>query len=135
MNIDELQARFNELRAKKWRTVNGHKPVEFIGFLIGYISPTIFIQVERDIILLEPFHLYLIYGCGEPYTFIEEDTPSYADWPIDAKVWVWDDGKTKSKRYFAGIHEDGRPMAWVGGSTSWSDPTTFVWDYAELAED
>ena len=131
MTIDELQEQFNELRGKKWRTVSGHVKAEFTGFRFDAVYP-FFIQLETGEVHTINLNLFFFTDSSRPY--IEEVSP-YADWSIDAKVWVWNDGKTKGKRYFAGIHEDGRPMAWIDGATSWSDPTVFVWDHAELAED
>ena len=131
MTIDELQERFNELRKKKWRTVSGHVKAEFTGFRFDAVYP-FFIQLETGEVHTINLNLFFFTDSSRPY--IEEVSP-YANWPIDAKVLVWGENKNKNKRYFAGIHEDGRPMAWIGGATSWSDPTTFVWDYAELAED
>ena len=131
MTIDELQERFNELRKKKWRTVSGHVKAEFTGFRFDAVYP-FFIQLETGEVHTINLNLFFFTDSSRPY--IEEVSP-YANWPIDAKVWVWGDNKNKRKRYFAGIHEDGRPMAWIGGATSWSDPTVFVWDHAELAED
>ena len=130
MTIDELQERFNELRKKKWRTVSGHVKAEFTGFRFDAVYP-FFIQLETGEVHTINLNLFFFTDSSRPY--IEEVSP-YANWPIDAKVLVWGENKNKNKRYFAGIHEDGRPMAWIGGATSWSDPTTFVWDYAELAE-
>lgn len=60
----------------------------------------------------------------------------YADWPIDAKVWVWESkNNSKLPRHFAGINSDGRAMAWPSGRTSFtSDELPCAWDHAELAE-
>ncbi len=67
--------------------------------------------------------------------YIEEVSP-YADWPMDAKIRVWDDCHlTKKKAHFAGIDERGDPLTWVGGATSWTETVTISWDHAELAED
>lgn len=59
-----------------------------------------------------------------------EITP-YEDINIDDKVWVWNDGGFKYKRHFAGICEDGRPMAWDSGSTSWSTEFKTIWKNCE----
>ena len=140
MTIDELQKRFNELRGKKWRAIAGKYPVTFTGFDAGGYGPQIFIEIEQPscssllgidpLTLSERFH-------SRP--LIEEISP-YADWPIDAKAYFWDEGASvRYKRHFAGVNAEGRPMSWCGGGTSWtvadSDPEPFSWDHAELAED
>ena len=131
MTIDELQERFNELRGKKWRTVSGHVKAEFIGFIFGSAYP-FFIQLENGQVHAINLDLFFFTDSSSPY--IEEDTP-YADWPIDAKILVWDEGKTKVKRHFAGITPEGHQKAWNDGYTSWTTNTWSSWDYAELAED
>ncbi len=131
MNIDELQERFNELRAKKWRTVHLHKHAEFVGFLYNPVDPRVMVNIDHQIVWL----LLDLSGPNNPgFPIIEEDTP-YTDWPIDAKVWVWDEGETKNKRHFAGITPEGRPKAWNDGYTSWITNAWSSWQYAELAED
>ena len=131
MNIDELQKRFNELRGKKWRTVSGHVKAEFIGFILGSSYP-FSIQLENGKVHAINLDLFSFTDSLSPY--IEEVTP-YADWPIDAKIWVWNGNESKRKGYFAGISHNGKVMAWVGGSTSWSECNKCEWDHAELAED
>ena len=136
MTIDELQERFNELRGKKWRTIAGKYPVTFTGFDVGGYGQQIFIEIEQPscskLLGLDPLTL-----CERFHSrpLIEEDTP-YADWPIDAKIWVWDTGSEKMKRHFAGIADNGKPKAFLNGYSSWSAPLqTNEWDYAELAEE
>ena len=132
MIIDELQKRFNELRGKKWRTVIGHVKAEFIGFIFGSAYP-FFIQLETGEVHTVDLNLFFYNDSSHPY--LEEVIP-YADWPIDAKVLVWGEGDSeKQKRYFAGVCDDGKPLAWDSGQTSWTSDRSFVWDYAELAED
>ena len=132
MTIDELQERFNELRGKKWRTVSGHVKAEFIGFIFGSAYP-FFIQLETGEVHTVDLNLFFYNDSSHPY--IEEDTP-YADWPIDAKIWVWDTGSEKKKRHFAGVADNGKPKAFLNGYSSWSAPLqTNEWDHAELAED
>ena len=132
MTIDELQKRFNELRGKKWRTVIGHVKAEFIGFIFGSAYP-FFIQLETGEVHTVDLDLFSFTDSSSPY--IEEISP-YADWTIDAKVLVWGEGDSeKQKRHFAGVCDDGKPLAWDSGQTSWTSYRSFVWDYAELAED
>ena len=132
MTIDELQERFNELRGKKWRTVSGHVNAEFVGFIFGSAYP-FFIQRETGEVHTVDLNLFFYTDSSSPY--IEEISP-YADWPIDAKIWVWDTGSEKMKRHFAGIADNGKPKAFLNGYSSWSAPLqTNEWDYAELAED
>ena len=47
------------------------------------------------------------------------------DFAIDEPVMVKDEGMfTWKKKHFAGISEDGHPMAWDGGETSFTKSTT-----------
>jgi hypothetical protein len=58
----------------------------------------------------------------------------YEDWQIDDKVLVWNDPSNKIRRYFAGVSNEGKPMAFGGGATSWSNickPN--MWTFAEKA--
>jgi hypothetical protein len=135
MTIDELQERFNELRGKKWRMVDTHEPVEFVGFIIGNISPTLYIKTGGEIIQLEPYQLSRAFmnGC---FPCIEEDIP-YADWSIDARAYFWDGGLPahKYKGHFAGLNHAGKPMMFAHGMTSFTKMGgTITFTYAELAE-
>jgi hypothetical protein len=57
----------------------------------------------------------------------------YADWKIDQKIMVSEDGEDWRKRHFAGVDEEGCPLAWVTSSTSWADrPEHIKWNYARL---
>ena len=136
MTIEELQERFNELRAKKWRTVCTKTPAEVTGFYKYAGGDYIVVTSDDDLWSVQPDTLFR-YSLGERTPYIEEvppPLPSYADWPIDAKILVWDEGKTKGKRHFAGITPEGHPKAWNDGYTSWTTNTWSSWDYAELAE-
>lgn len=54
----------------------------------------------------------------------------YADFKIDDKVLVWEvNTSSKSKRHFAGISEDGNPMAWSDGQTSFTSDLKTEWDH------
>ena len=136
MNVDELQARFNELRGKKFRTIADKRPITFAGFYAGGYGPCIFVEITYPTfskkIEIDPMSL------GERFKtrpIIEEVSP-YTDWPIDAKVLVWNEGGSlKYKRYFAGVDQNGKPLAWDDGTTSWTNTTKIAWDYAELVED
>ena len=131
MIIDELQERFNELRGKKWRTVHLHKHAEFVGFLYNPVDPRVMVNIDHQIVWL----LLDLSGPNNPgFPIIEEVSP-YADWPIDAKIWVWDQADEKAKRHFAGIADNGKPNAFLNGYTSWTTSKTNEWDHAELADD
>ena len=134
MTIDELKERFNELRAKKWRTVCTKTPAEVTGFYKYAGGDYIVVTSDDDLWSVQPDTLFR-YSLGERTPYIEEVSP-YADWTIDAKVLVWGEGDSeKQKRHFAGVCDDGKPLAWDSGQTSWTSYRSFVWDYAELAED
>lgn len=66
-----------------------------------------------------------------------EEVGPYADWPIDCKVLVWNEGNKSCvcNAHFAGIDDCGRPMAWNDGLSSWTTCVKFSWDYAERVED
>lgn len=65
---------------------------------------------------------------------------------IDDKVIAWNDpdksyGTARRRRYFAGVNEDGKPMVWTNGVTSWSRDgdfysppyiNTVTYDHCEL---
>jgi hypothetical protein len=67
------------------------------------------------------------------------EIPPYADWPIDAPIWVRDGNELRWRaRHFAGTSKDGRPMAWGNGCTSFSADGEFnpiTWKYAKLASE
>ena len=132
MNIDELQERFNEMRRKKWWTVDKGQPAEIVGFYINHGVPMIFASIPGNNYMLYLKSLSLCAGCPP---FIEEVSP-YADWPMDAKIRVWNfSADEKEARHFAGVNDDGLPLAWVNGCTSHTTGITAVWSHAELAED
>lgn len=64
------------------------------------------------------------------------------DWskvPIDTPVLVSENGADWCYRYFAGVNDDGEPLVYPNGCTSWSNKTSFVpliedYNYIELAE-
>lgn len=57
----------------------------------------------------------------------------YEDFKIDDKVLVWNAGdEDKYKRYFAGVGNQGRPLIFQDGATSWSSNLiTEHWDHCE----
>ena len=61
----------------------------------------------------------------------------YEGIPIDAKVLVRGSGlETWHRRYFAGVSDSGKPMAWVEGTTSWSTLFGSIpWDELKLPEE
>jgi hypothetical protein len=68
-------------------------------------------------------HIGNLYQCdeyGRSYSGgkLTEISP-YADIPIDTPGWARMDW-TWNPRYFAGVDADGRPMAWLDGTTSFS---------------
>ncbi len=135
MNIDELQQKFNEMRRRKWRTVDGKQPVEIVGFYINHGVPMIFASIPSNNYLLYFKSLSLCAGCPP---FIEEVNP-YEGWPKNARARFWDEGsRDKLRGHFAGVNASGKPMSWPDGCTSWTadqyrGPSS--WDHAELAED
>lgn len=45
--------------------------------------------------------------------------PTCAEWPVDAKVVVWEDPQAKMRRHFACV-KNGVMYAWSHGKTSWT---------------
>lgn len=64
-----------------------------------------------------------------------EVPPPYSHIKIDDPVYVWDDdGTEKIKAHFAGISEQGAPLVYVGGQTSWTSQGPLPeWRNCELA--
>lgn len=61
---------------------------------------------------------------------------------IDDKVLVWNEDENdyytvnnKTNRYFAGINEEGRPLTWDNGRTSFTSHYKEGWDNCELYEE
>ncbi len=133
MNIDELQKRFNELRAKKWVRVSDGLKAEFIGFRLHTFYP-FFIQLGTGETHSLTSNLSFLDGVAAPY--IREVSP-YADWPIDAKAIFWDRDSEdrKLKGHFAGINDAGYPKMYANGTTSFTNGCgIFAYHHAELAE-
>ena len=140
MTIDELQQKFNEMRGKKWRVAGRNERVEICGFRVdrsGRGLITVQIETAPYAVYIDADSLSTVAGVGQ-VPFIEEVSP-YADWPMDAKAWFWDEWRPKWPAHFAGVSEDGKPMSWANGCTSWSLGFNRLaqreWDHAELAED
>lgn len=81
---------------------------------------------------------YSIYGS---YYDDSEDTLDLIEvqpwdgFKIDDPVLVSDDGLNWEKGYFAGLDEEGNPLTFPYGGTSWSsDGCEFVWEYCKKPE-
>ena len=137
MDIDEMQERFNEMRRKKWRKKGTTNRVSISGFVEQDDGKCfILVACDRTVIFIDPLDLKRPDG-DDPY--IEEVRP-YADWPIDAKVYFWDENSPcKVRGFFAGVSDSGKPMRWRNGQASWTmggrRGERETWDHAELAED
>ncbi len=63
----------------------------------------------------------------------------YADWPIDAPIWVRDYSDCQwLPRHFAGVDDRGTPLAWDSGCTSFSNEpgdAPIPWAHARLASE
>jgi hypothetical protein len=71
-------------------------------------------------------------GESSSYDLILHAGP-YDDWQVDDPIWVWEtDADDPLPRYFAGIANDGRVLAWIGGATSYSnvEEQPLAWNYA-----
>jgi hypothetical protein len=61
----------------------------------------------------------------------------YEDWEIDDRIEVSADGIYWHKRHFAGIANDGIPMTWNAGLSSWTEEYNggkVPWKYARKPE-
>lgn len=56
--------------------------------------------------------------------------------PQDTKVWVWDGTENANDRkigaYFSHFSEEGKPVVFGGGQTSWTNTSTTEYDYYEV---
>ena len=60
----------------------------------------------------------------------------YADFKIDDKVLVWDEGQIEPYKYhFAGVGKNGKPLTWDDGQTSFTTDGTTAWDNCEKYND
>jgi len=61
----------------------------------------------------------------------------YADFNIDDKVLVWDNGLYKYKCHFAGVGKNGKPLTWDDGKTSFTETDLYKteWDNCEKYEE
>ena len=120
---------------KKYQTRDG-EPVEIIAVngrepfpVIGYIG-------DASTIV----HMWRKSG-----SFLEDEEESrcdlieispYADWEIDDKILVSDDGIVWQRKHFAGVDDAGFPMAWYSGETSWtSRGGKYSWKYAKKPDE
>lgn len=73
---------------------------------------------------------------GRNSNYVEDDlveVSKYEDFKIDDKVIVWDNDypDEKERGYFAGVNEDGYPMVFMNGRTSFIEVDTCWWDNCE----
>lgn len=131
MDLEKLEAKYHEMRAKKWRFKEDKVPAMTTGFQLE-IVPFIFLGRNND-----PEDGYLINLEDDEDEWIIEEVTPYTDWPIDCKVLVWDDGYADEKqcRHFAGVGNYGKPRTWVNGNTSWSTDEMIAWDHAKRVEE
>lgn len=119
---------------KKYQTRDG-KPVEFITdkgrepyVIMGYVGDSVG-----------------VYSWGKEGKFwvtgevskddLVEISP-YADWEIDDRILVSNNGATWGNGHFAGVDDAGFPMAWYYGETSWtSRGGKFSWNYAKKPDE
>jgi len=113
---------------KKYRTRDG-RDVEILKVDAG-------LKGDLDIIAIVNGDIYTYYSDGKyglggelPLDLIE--VSPYEDFEIDEPVMVSDfDCLFWNKRYFAGINDRGKPMAWSNGKTSWlSNGEKRTWSY------
>ena len=95
MIIDELNERFNDLRAKKWRTVCTKTPAEVTGFYKYAGGDYIVVTSDDDLWSVQPDTLFR-YSLGERTPYIEEAPPlPFPPTPIGLST----------RRYWCGMKE------------------------------
>lgn len=136
MSTEELKARFEELKAKKW-VDNQDRPVRFLGWVNDAIYPfVVAVQVpDTGEEFPETVTKELAFNNCDKETALKE-VPPYADWKIDDKIWVWDlEGQDKDRAHFAGVAISGSVLVWRDGKTSFTGNNCTTFNHAELAYD
>lgn len=89
---------------------------------------------RENLMTFDAYGKYASFEVETPFDLIEV-TP-YEDFKIDDKVLVRRYESAKwTKRYFAGVDENGNPMTYGDGATSWSQHGTVSWKFCKKAED
>jgi hypothetical protein len=107
---------------KKYRTLGGYEFKIYEIYPI-YVHGAYKLPNEDDwkIVCLNESQLIEI----SPYDYLK----------IDDKVFVWNSGELKKPRYFAGTNEDGKPMAFDDGRTSFTTAHKVTWSHCEKYEE
>ena len=116
---------------KKYKDSTG--PVELLCVDAAGITPIAYLDCNKILRTVDRNGRFQLAKIGSDLDLIEI-TPY--DFPIGAKVIVWNNNERQYKRYFAGVHEDGSPQAFMGGLTSWTTDGDHKirFDHCELAE-
>lgn len=121
---------------KKYKTRDG-RPVKIICTDRKYVLPVVALVTNRD-----GHRVLTCYSSkGESFDCMFSDllelveVQPWEDFKIDDPVLVSDDEVSWEKRHFAGINEEGMPLAFQDGCTSWSsseDP--HGWNFCKKPE-
>lgn len=107
---------------KKYKTLDGRK-VTILKTDLKNPYPVVAVVVQecgKEIIVKYTLEGKYFTGGNTSHDDLVE-VSQYDEFKIDDKVIVWNgNGITKYKRYFAGVSTKGKPMAWTGGTTSFS---------------
>lgn len=122
---------------KKYRTRDGHS-VRILSIDRNYQYPVVALVTDTygidAIAAYSAYGKYFTTGADSQYDLIE--VSPYDDFKIDDKVLVCRyEGAKWTKRYFAGVDENGNPMTYADGATSWSQHGTVSWKFCKKAED
>lgn len=94
--------------------------VDFSGEYVHYTVTGYSIDIESE--------MRLLYPCR----------PKILALPQDTKVWVWDGTEFVNERkigaYFSHFSEEGKPVVFGGGQTSWTHDSTTEYDYYEVVK-
>lgn len=119
---------------KKYRIRNG-EDVEFISDAGRGTHPVVgYVGDQMDITYWTKEGNYFL---DETSQFDLVEVSPYEDWKIDDKIEVSDDNIRWKKRHFAGVNDEGFPMAWNAGCSSWTEEYNgkLHWKYARKPED
>jgi hypothetical protein len=119
---------------KKYKTRDGRK-VEIIAMERRLLLPVVGIVEGQSVI--KCWSIFgRIYNEREESVYDLNEVTSYADFKIDDKVLVKEERRSIwKKRYFAGMREDGKPLVFIYGGTSWNETETISYEQCIKWED
>lgn len=109
------------------------RPYRIICFDSGStLYPVVAVTSEGDVATFTEDGRYYAFSGHDDRDLVEVNP--YEEWKIDDKIIVGDVTNCFHTRHFAGISNEGLPLAWVDGKTSHTTDQTTSWRVAKLAE-